>query len=288
MMNDETLTPEKERYWGSVRFFKHLILTCVALAVIIPTFLAVFFGFRVHSLSVSNNYLFQENQSLNNSLSDASALLNDLQTAQAEKKAAQTTYLSSQENNQWQLLLVNDWHPLPEDYTVTLASVANDQKVDERIAEPLTDMLTAMQKEKLRPVICSSYRSVERQTELFQEYITEKLDEGWSYENAFYNAKTRIAAPGTSEHQTGLSVDIVGKSHQSLDAEQADTKEAQWLKEHCAEYGFILRFPADKEDVTGVDYESWHFRYVGTDAASYIMEHEITLEEYLDLMEHNS
>ena len=281
MMSDETITPEKEPYWGSVRFFKHLILTCVALAVIIPTCLAVFFGFRVHSLSASNKYLLQENQSLNNSLSDTTALMNDLQVAQ-------TNYLSTQENNPWQLLLVNDWHPLPEDYTVTLASVSNGQKVDERIAEPLTDMLNAMRKEKLRPVICSSYRSVERQTELFQEYITEKLDEGWSYENAFYNAKTRIAAPGTSEHQTGLSVDIVGKSHQSLDAEQANTKEAQWLKEHCAEYGFILRFPADKEDITGVDYESWHFRYVGTEAASYIMEHEITLEEYLDLMEQNS
>ena len=156
------------------------------------------------------------------------------------------------------------------------------QKVDSRIQEPLEQMLDKMKKEGMKPMICSSYRSLERQSQLFYEYIEEKLEAGWNYENAFYKAKRRIAAPGTSEHQTGLAVDIVGKSHQSLDDAQAGTKEAIWLKAHCAEYGFILRYPEDKTEITGKDYESWHFRYVGEKAARYIMEHGITLEEYLD------
>ena len=125
-------------------------------------------------------------------------------------------------------------------------------------------------------------KPIEKQSRLFYEYIDEKLKAGWDYSDAFYKAKTRIALPGASEHHTGLAVDIVGMSHQSLDDAQANTKEAKWLEEHCAEYGFILRYPKDKTDITGVDYESWHFRYVGEDAAAYMMKNDLTLEEFLE------
>lgn len=279
---------EEEHYFGSVRFFRHLILTCVGLAVLIPVSLSVFLAVRNRSLSHKNETLLAENETLKEDVDDLSEELEGLRPAEKIRRDADSQNLysaSGVDESGWELILVNDSHPLGKEYTVKLSPVTGGQKVDSRIVEPLSEMLKAMRKEGLRPVVCSGYRSVERQSALFEEYIEEKLKAGWNYEDAFYKAKTRICVPGTSEHQTGLAVDIVGKTHQSLDDAQADTKEAKWLAEHCAEYGFILRFPEDKTDVTGVDYESWHFRYVGTDAASYIMKHEITLEEYLDTVD---
>lgn len=276
---------EEERYFGSVRFFRHLILTCVGLAVLIPVAFCIFLAVRNRTLHYKNETLLAENEELQESveqLIEETAGLHPGEMIQRDMEAGGLRSAARMDTDGWELLLVNDYHPLEADFTVKLSTVSNGQKVDSRIAESLGQMLKAMEQAGLRPLICSSYRSVERQTELFQDYIEEKVKDGWTYEDAFYKAKTRIAAPGTSEHQTGLAVDIVGKTHQSLDDAQANTKEALWLSEHCAEYGFILRYPKDKTEITGVDYESWHFRYVGTVAASYIMEHEICLEEYLD------
>ena len=94
-------------------------------------------------------------------------------------------------------------------------------------------------------------------------------------------AADEVARPGTSEHQLGLAVDIISNAHPDLDEGWAETEEAVWLKEHCAEYGFILRYPPDKSDITGIVWEPWHFRYVGEEAAVYIMENDLCLEEYL-------
>ncbi len=106
---------------------------------------------------------------------------------------------------------------------------------------------------------------------------------GMSYKDAFFKTKEEIALTGASEHHTGLAVDIVGKNHQGLDKSQASTKEAIWLNEHAAEYGFILRFPQDKVEITGISYESWHFRYVGEEAAKFMKENNLCLEEFVEL-----
>ena len=90
-----------------------------------------------------------------------------------------------------------------------------------------------------------------------------------------------VALPGTSEHGIGLAVDIVSNQYAELDAKQAETKEAQWLQEHCYEYGFILRYPPEKQSLTGIIYEPWHYRYVGREMAQKIKESGLTLEEYL-------
>ena len=89
-----------------------------------------------------------------------------------------------------------------------------------------------------------------------------------------------VARPGTSEHQAGLAVDIVDTNYQSLDEQQEETPVQLWLMEHCAEYGFILRYPSGKSDLTGVGYEPWHYRYVGEEAAREIMDQGVCLEEY--------
>ena len=90
-----------------------------------------------------------------------------------------------------------------------------------------------------------------------------------------------VAVPGTSEHQLGLALDLVDARHVKLDESQENTDAYKWLSKHCAEYGFIVRYPNGKTDITGIIYEPWHFRYVGVEAATYIMENGITLEEYL-------
>ena len=110
-------------------------------------------------------------------------------------------------------------------------------------------------------------------------------DRGYSYSQAYEEVTKETMPVGCSEHATGLAVDIVAKDYQHLDEQQGRTEEIIWLQEHCSQYGFILRYPKDKEDITKVSYESWHFRYVGEKAAKEIMSQGLTLEEYLDSVE---
>ena len=269
---------KKEPFVGSVRFFKILILSTVALLILIPTVLSIILGIKVLRLSSGNREMEQEIILLGKQLDEMSQKIEmQEQLAKAEEEAKEIL----PEAEEWELLLVNDRHPLRKDFAVELEAVGA-QCVDVRIKDSLEKMLSDMRSKGMRPLVCSGYRTMERQAELFQEYLEQKLKEGMVYDDAFYRAKNRIAVPGTSEHQTGLAVDIVGMSHQCLDEAQADTEEAIWLEKHCAEYGFILRYPKGKEDITDIDYESWHYRYVGVEVATYIMEQGITLEEYLE------
>lgn len=104
---------------------------------------------------------------------------------------------------------------------------------------------------------------------------------GYTRDMAESYASMWVAIPGTSEHHTGLAFDIVASDYVVLDSSQATTRVQQWLMENCHNYGFILRYPEDKVNITGINYEPWHYRYVGVEAATYIMEHGICLEEYL-------
>jgi D-alanyl-D-alanine carboxypeptidase len=146
---------------------------------------------------------------------------------------------------------------------------------------PMCDMLSAARKDGMILEVCSSYRSVDRQKELFEEDMRALVRRGYSYLDAYDEVAKETMPPGYSEHATGLAFDIVALSYQMLNAKQETTAENKWLREHCAEYGFILRYPKEKEDITGISYESWHFRYVGVEIAQYIMENELTLEEFL-------
>jgi D-alanyl-D-alanine carboxypeptidase len=188
--------------------------------------------------------------------------------------------LSAPEEN---LLLVNKENPLDEDYEPNLVKMRNyGVEVDRTIYDALNRMLEDGEKEGLQFWVASGYRSPERQRELLDEDIADLVQQGYSYSEAYEEVVKETMPVGCSEHATGLSVDIVSKNYQILDGKQADTAEIKWLQENCSRYGFILRYPKDKEEITQVSYESWHFRYVGVDAATEIMENGITLEEYLD------
>lgn len=190
------------------------------------------------------------------------------------------------EEEAWNLVLVNSTHFMEEGYVPELTEAENNYYVDKRIVRHLQQMLEDGRKEGLDFWICSAYRSTEKQTQLFENKVRRVMaEEGLSYEQAYEKAGTTVAIPGTSEHQLGLAVDIVAKDYQILDDKQADTDEAKWLEENCWKYGFILRYPLNKTEETGIIFEPWHYRYVGIEAAKEIMEQGICLEEYLDALE---
>lgn len=184
----------------------------------------------------------------------------------------------------WELVLVNPWNELSKDYKFEHKKLANGLTVDERIYEDLNLMLSDCWKAGLRPVVCSAYRPYSTQQRLYRNKITRLRAAGYSYDAAVKEAGRWVAVPGTSEHHTGLALDIVSSSYQILDQKQEDTAEQKWLMEHCWEYGFILRYPTNKSDVTGIGYEPWHYRYVGREAAEAIKETGMCLEEYLQFL----
>ena len=184
----------------------------------------------------------------------------------------------------WNLKLVNFEHALDETFEPTeLAEVDNGYAADSRIADATKKMIAdARSKDNVRIIALSAYRDYDYQMELFENKVQRlQQEKGYSVDKAREEAKTVVAYPGTSEHQLGLALDLVDARHIKLDESQENTAAYKWLYEHCAEYGFIVRYPNEKTDITGIIYEPWHFRYVGVEAATYIMEHNITLEEYL-------
>ena len=183
----------------------------------------------------------------------------------------------------WNLLLVNKTHRLAENPEMETKQIFSEE-VDARIYDSLVQMLEDGERDSDRQfLVCSGYRSVDFQQTLFDNKIAEIQAEHpeYTYEEAYIEASTIVAIPGASEHNTGLTVDICAMDFQMLIEEYEETDEAKWLKENCYKYGFILRYPKGKEDITQIIYEPWHFRYVGVEAATEIMTQGITLEEYL-------
>lgn len=187
----------------------------------------------------------------------------------------------SPQENDWKLILVNPWTPLPADYKVTLKQLNNGHAVDERCYPDLQNMMDDCRAAGLQPVICSSYRAQETQERLCNNKVNKLITQGYSNEDAALEAGKVVAFPGTSEHQLGLAVDIVDINDQNLGENQEKTAVQKWLMENCWRYGFILRYPNDKSEITGIIYEPWHYRYVGQEVAKEINELGICLEELL-------
>ena len=178
--------------------------------------------------------------------------------------------------NSWELILVNAENAIGADFAPETQFVGDLASVDARIADALSAFAQGARDQGLPVYLSSGYRSFSEQ----QANYNAKLNSTGSYETA---AKI-VAPPGTSEHQTGLCCDITDIYRNPKTQDECEATETyQWLLAHCQEYGFILRYPKGKEDVTGIIYEPWHFRYVGTEAAAYIMENGLCLEEFLAL-----
>ena len=183
--------------------------------------------------------------------------------------------------DEWYMVLANRSSVLPGDFTVAETATVGEAVVDARIAETLRQMVNdaAAAGVKLKPT--NGYRSIARQQELWDARVKTLMEGGLSQADAETKAIDYTSAPGTSDHNTGLGLDIVSEDHPAKDAGFAETAAAQWLAEHAADYGFILRYPSDKTEATGMDYEPWHYRYVGSEQAHKIKESGLCLEEYL-------
>lgn len=180
----------------------------------------------------------------------------------------------------WQLVLVNKNHPIAEDYTFTLGTIKGAMQCDERIIPDLYSMLEGALNDGVNLVICSPYRNDDRQQMLFDRKVDKYTAQGMSYMDAYKVAAQAVTIPGSSEHQIGLAIDMVSDNYASLNEGFGDTAAGKWLAEHSYEYGFIIRYPEGKEDITGIEYEPWHLRYVGRNAAKILVDESITLEEF--------
>ena len=184
----------------------------------------------------------------------------------------------------WRLILVNKQHSIPDDYEFPLGTITGSMRCDERILEDLIAMMQAAKADGVDLVICSPYRDFNRQTYLFNRNVNLYMTTGMSYMDAYKTVALTTTAPNASEHQIGLAIDFYSSTYMRLDEGFEKTEAGKWLAEHSYEYGFILRYPRGKEYITGIDYEPWHFRYVGMEAATVITSQGITLEEFWEDM----
>ena len=179
----------------------------------------------------------------------------------------------------WNLTLVNSIHAVPEDWVVPeFTELRNGQRVDSRIYPELQAMFDAARAAGRTPLVISSYRTYDDQKNMLVKKYRKFKEQGYSHEDAQIEALKWAAYPGYSEHQLGLAIDVGTSNSEKCSKDRVWS----WLKEHCAEYGFIWRYSEEKSAITGIANEPWHFRYVGVEAATYIMENNLCLEEYME------
>ena len=180
----------------------------------------------------------------------------------------------------WSLILINKKHLIPEDYAFEVATIKGAVRSDVRIVSYVKDLIQAAADDGVQLYICSPYRDMDKQEQLFEKKMRFYLKQGYDEAESYDLASQTVAIPGTSEHQVGLAFDFIMEDYQQLDEGFEYTEGGRWLKENAADYGFILRYPKGKEEITGIIYEPWHYRFVGVKAAKEIMARGITLEEY--------
>lgn len=184
----------------------------------------------------------------------------------------------------WNLRLANYENILPENFEVELANIDDEKQFDARAIKYLTQMINAMWDDGIKNIwVQSSYRSVERQKELYDDSIQKYLKQGKSQEEAEKLTNEYINKPGASDHNLGLAVDF-----NNVDNKFEDLDAFKWLKENAENYGFILRYPKHKEDITKIAYESWHWRYVGQEHAKKMNELDMCLEEYIEYLQNEN
>ena len=186
------------------------------------------------------------------------------------------TIITIDEDN-WNLTLVNTGYRIIDSYKPDLVYVCgSSERLDKKIAEHYEAMYNAAKEDGVTLTPCSGYRSYDRQKNNYNNKVAYYEDLGYTKDEALEKAATIIMPPGSSEHNLGYAMDIV-----CVDEWFEDTDEFKWLMENAQDYGFILRYPKDKQDITKVIYEPWHWRYVGVEHAKKMKDSGQVLEEYL-------
>lgn len=186
------------------------------------------------------------------------------------------TIITIDEEN-WHKTLVNSSYRIPDSYEPDLVYVCGSgERLDRKVAEHYEEMYNAALKDGVTLTPCSGYRSYELQERNYNNKVSFYESQGYSNKDAKVKAATIIMPPGSSEHNLGYAMDIV-----CVDEWFEDTAEFKWLTENAADYGFIMRYPKDKQDITKVIYEPWHWRYVGVELAKELKDSGLVMEEYM-------
>ena len=174
------------------------------------------------------------------------------------------------------LMLINDENRVPDSYEPKLMTLTNGERIDSEIYPSLQKMFDDMRAEGYYPAVVSGYRSEENQEEIFESKYASFREQGYGRRQARELTEKWVAEPNTSEHETGLAVDI------NPDREKSGDEVYGWLSENAHKYGFIKRYPESKTDITGIVNEPWHYRYVGETAAREMKKKDMCLEEYIE------
>ena len=210
--------------------------------------------------------------------------------AESESKVIVTPVASSAD---WNLVLVNRENQLAEEIVMELYLTESGYQIDSRIQEPYLQLMEAGKAAGMDFTMISGYRSIEQQQTNYDVNYQNYLASGLSEEEARTKTEEYIALPNASEHITGLAVDITStalanqEGNSGLFPDLENYPEGLWLKENAPKFGFVLRYPKEKEAITGINFEPWHFRYVGIENAMYMTEKNLTLEEYIAILKQN-
>lgn len=194
-----------------------------------------------------------------------------------------TDGLPAVDTSAWYLRLVSSDVHLPSTYEPELEEIEEGEQFDTRASEPLREIIADARAAGYGVYVCSCYRSYDTQYEIYRAHINEYISQGMPEEQARASTLLAVSYPGGSEHQLGLAADLLEYQGQDMEPHVGGTGLMLWLEQHCAEYGFVIRYPYGKTNITGIEYEPWHLRYVGKEVAGYMMENGLCLEEFLAL-----
>lgn len=233
----------------------------------------------IFKLLDTNTEPVQMNETSTSNLNSNENIINTENTLQVSSSALSSTKTSAQTED-WRIRLANSDNILPEDFKIELANIDETRQFDKRAIEDLNNMMNAMRKSGITNIwVQSAYRSIEKQKELYNNSINKYIKAGKTREKAEELTLKLINKPGASDHNLGLAVDF-----NNVDNNFKKTKGYNWLMKNAEDYGFILRYPEDKVEITGIDYESWHWRYVGQEHAKKMNELNMCLEEYVEYL----
>lgn len=266
---------------------KFIIIFCLSLLILTALLTCYFYFFynNVPKVStaagskVSISLHEDEEKDLNGSSEDTPAFNSKNATIDDSEKSVEpckvTDFSGWNKSCDLNLLVINKDNAISDSYKFSLVDF-NGKLINSEIMSPLESMINDAKKDNINIYVSSGYRSVKRQTVLYNRKVSYFLKKGLSKAQAEIEAAKVVAKPKTSEHHTGLAIDF-----NSIKDSFCKTKEYDWLLKNSHKYGFILRYPKNKSDVTNITFEPWHFRYVGLEHAKYIMENGICLEEYI-------
>lgn len=203
-----------------------------------------------------------------------------------QKASSQSANTKNKPKAEGDLVLVNKTHPAEDDPNLKLVNITNNEQVAERVKQPYEEMAKAASEAGHPLVVVSAHRSKQYQDTIYHQQIELYQNQGYSLEEATKKTDDYMMKPGTSEHQTGLAIDVLDEAEYQirpeLSPEFGQTDGGKWLADNAYKYGFVIRYPKDKEEITKIKYEPWHLRYVGKENAKKMHDQKICLEEYVN------